>query len=94
MTHAPALADAAPARAIKSTALVPDATYAAPAAPQSNGSVRQTRQHIDMRHFDEIQEEMFGFSKAQMVEELANKSVCRTSKSGRNSSNLCYTSRK
>ena len=47
-TRAHAMANAAPAPVIKSMALVPAATYAAPAAPQSKGSVRQNRLQIAM----------------------------------------------
>ena len=43
-------------------ARVPAATPAAPAAPQSKGSVTQNRLPIAMRHVDEIREDIFGFS--------------------------------
>ena len=70
-----AVANAAPAPVIKSMALVPVASYAAPSAPQSKGSVTQTRLHINTRHVDEIREDIFGFSMPQMVEEIA-KHLC------------------
>ena len=59
----------------KSTALVPDATYAAPAAHSSNGSVRQNRLPIAMRFVDEIREDICSFSMPQMVEEIV-KNLC------------------
>ena len=75
VTRALAVANAAPAPVIKSMALVPVATYAAPAAPQSKGSVTQNRLPISMRPVDEIRDDIFSFSMPQMVEEIA-KNLC------------------